>query len=64
MKKIFTSALLLICSCSLLFAQVDEQLKEDIRNTGYIHNPLPLDYNKSFEAAGITKRSWCRLFIV
>jgi len=56
MKKIFTSALLLICSCSLLFAQIDGQLKEDIRNTGYIHSPLPLDYSKSFEAAGIPKK--------
>ena len=40
----------------LLFAQIDEKLKEDIRNTGYVHSPLPLDYSKSFESFGLTKK--------
>lgn len=56
MKKIFVLTLLLTCSTSLLFAQIDEKLKEDIRNTGYVHSPLPLDYSKSFESFGLTKK--------
>lgn len=45
---------LLFCS-TIASAQIDEQLKEDIRNTGYIHSPLPLDYSKSFETYGLQK---------
>ncbi len=56
MKQIVASALLLICPAGLLLAQVDEQLKEDIRNTGYVHSPLTLDYSKSFESSGLTKK--------
>ena len=56
MNKILTSALCLIFCNSLLFAQIDEQLKQDIRNTGYVHSPLPLDYGKSFESFGLTKK--------
>ena len=56
MKKSLASALLLLYPGSLLFAQIDEQLKEDIRNTGYVHSPLPLDYSKSFETFGLTKK--------
>lgn len=56
MKKILTSALCLIFLNSVLFAQIDEQLKEDIRNRGYVHSPLPLDYSKSFESFGLTKK--------
>ncbi|HYJ65372.1 MAG TPA: cellulase N-terminal Ig-like domain-containing protein, partial [Parafilimonas sp.] len=56
MKKILAFALCLIFFNSLLFAQIDEQLKEDIRNTGYVHSPLPLDYSKSFETFGLTKK--------
>jgi hypothetical protein len=56
MKKIVASALLLIYPASLLLAQIDEQLKEDIRNTGYVHSPLTLDYSKSFESFGLTKK--------
>lgn len=55
MKKILLVTLLTVCSACLLFAQVDEKLKEDIRNTGYILSPLPLDYSKSFESFGLTK---------
>lgn len=56
MKKLFTIGLLLFCPMIFLFAQIDEKLKEDIRNTGYIHSPLPLDYSKSFEKFGLTKK--------
>src|SRR3954470_12529286 len=56
MKKLLASALLLLCTRSLLLAQIDEKLKEDIRNTGYVHSPLPLDYSKSFETFGLTKK--------
>ncbi len=56
MKKIFALVLLFICSTGLLFAQIDEKLKDDIRNTGYVHSPLPLDYSKSFESFGLTKK--------
>jgi hypothetical protein len=31
-------------------------LKSDIRNTGYIHSPLPLDQSKAFETFGLTKK--------
>ena len=56
MKKILALALLFIYSTGLLFAQIDEKLKDDIRNTGYVHSPLPLDYSKSFESFGLTKK--------
>lgn len=48
----------LLCTAvpALLTAQIDEQLKRDIINTGYVHSPLPLDYSKSFETFGITKK--------
>ncbi|MBS1486779.1 MAG: glycoside hydrolase family 9 protein [Bacteroidetes bacterium] len=56
MKKI-TTILLLFTSCvSSLLAQTDKQLKQDIRSTGYVHTPLPLDYSKSFETFGLTKK--------
>jgi hypothetical protein len=56
MKNFLASALYIVLTNSLLFAQIDKQLKEDIRNTGYVHSPLPLDYSKSFETFGLTKR--------
>jgi hypothetical protein len=56
MKKIVASALLFICPGSLLLAQIDPALKEDIRSTGYVHSPLTLDYSKSFESFGLTKK--------
>ncbi len=55
MKKLAGIALLLLFPFSLLQAQVDEKLKADIRNTGYVHSPLPLDYSQSFETFGLTK---------
>lgn len=55
--KRFTLLALLICfNFSLMFSQTDEKLKSDIRNTGYVHSPLPLDYSKSFETFGLTKK--------
>lgn len=56
MKKIIALACLFFPFTSSLYAQVDEQLKKDIQNTGYVHSPLPLDYSKSFEAFGATKK--------
>ncbi|MDR0430382.1 MAG: glycoside hydrolase family 9 protein [Tannerellaceae bacterium] len=56
MKKRLVIVGILVCQCSFSFAQVDEKLKEDIRNTGYIHSPLPLDYSKAFETSGLKKR--------
>ncbi len=57
MKKILSSLTLIFCATSFLLAQVDEKLKEDIRNTGYLHNsPLTLDYSKSYESFGLTKK--------
>lgn len=48
--------LLFLSSIHALFAQTDDKLKSDIRNTGYIHSPLPLDYSKSLETYGLTKK--------
>ncbi|PWT74648.1 MAG: glycosyl hydrolase family 9 [Bacteroidetes bacterium] len=56
MKKIVTLLFLLICSIKFLVAQIDKRLEEDIRNTGYVHSPLPLDYSKSFETFGLSKK--------
>lgn len=56
MKRVLSSALLLLCPAALLFAQIDPKLQEDIRKTGYVHSPLPLDYTKSFESFGLTKK--------
>ncbi len=48
--------ILLTFGCYALVAQVDPKLKEDIRNTGYIHSPLPLDYSKAFEPFALAKK--------
>jgi hypothetical protein len=56
MNKLTIVTLFLVFNCICLFSQTDEKLKSDIRNTGYIHSPLPLDYSKSFETFGLTKR--------
>jgi hypothetical protein len=56
MKKIFISTLLLLISFHFISGQTDDKLRSDIRNTGYVHSPLPLDYSKSFETFGLTKK--------
>jgi hypothetical protein len=56
MKKCVILALLFFCNYNFLFSQTDEKLKSDIRNTGYVHSPLPLDQSKSFEMFGLTKK--------
>lgn len=56
MKKILFLGLFLSFQFCVLHSQTDEKLKSDIRSTGYIHSPLPLDYSKSFETFGLTKR--------
>lgn len=55
MRELKMMALIILCSSSFLFPQIDEKLKDDIRSTGYIHSPLPLDFSKSFETFGLTK---------
>ncbi|MDR2533466.1 MAG: glycoside hydrolase family 9 protein [Tannerellaceae bacterium] len=49
--------IILLVACQLTNAQIDEQLKRDIRLTGYVHSPLPLDHSKSFETFGIAKKA-------
>ncbi|HRD42115.1 MAG TPA: cellulase N-terminal Ig-like domain-containing protein, partial [Ferruginibacter sp.] len=56
MRKIRISVFLVFLTSNLLFAQIENQLAEDIRNSGYIHQPLPLDHSKSFETFGLTKK--------
>lgn len=34
----------------------DKQFQADIRNTGILHSPLPLDYSKAYETFGLTKK--------
>ena len=56
MKKLFTALSIIFTFVSVSFAQPDMKLRSDIRNSGYIHSPLPLDYSKSFETFGLTKK--------
>ena len=56
MKKCTILVLLFFCNCYFLLSQTDEKLKSDIRITGYVHSPLPLDYSKSLETFGLTKK--------
>ena len=58
MKKFILSVVLfLIVGLAIqLQAQIDKKLKDDIRYTGLVHRPLPLDYSKSFESFGLTKK--------
>lgn len=56
MKKILVPAVIIFCVFQTLHAQPDTQLREDIRNTGFVHRPLPLDYSKSLESQGLTKK--------
>lgn len=58
MNKLITTAVvfLILFPSSFVLAQVDQQLKEDIIKTGYVHHPLPLDYSKSYESFGLTKK--------
>ena len=56
MKKLIAVYLILFCSIGNLLAQIDEKLKEDIKNTGYVHSPLPPDYSKAFETWALNKK--------
>jgi len=56
MKKLLGTTLFLLSCHVMLLAQIDEQLKADIRNTGLVHSPLPLDHSKSFETLGLAKK--------
>ncbi|MDR1357538.1 MAG: glycosyl hydrolase family 9, partial [Tannerellaceae bacterium] len=57
MKRTTGTILLLLLFCGLPKAQVDEKLRNDVRNTGFVHSPLPIDYAKSFETFGLTKKA-------
>lgn len=52
--------LVLFCLCSgrgeYTQPGLDKQLMVDVRNTGMIHSPLPLDYSKAYETLGLTKK--------
>lgn len=48
---------LLIIPFSELNAQVDETLKRDIIESGYIHRPLTIYEDKSIETVGLTKKT-------
>jgi hypothetical protein len=55
MNKFALPLSLSLAVCAAANAQVDEKLREDIRNTGYVHSPLPLDYSKAFEPKALNK---------
>ena len=57
MKRFVILVMLFSAVNCLLFAQTDDKLMSDIRNTGYVHSPLPLDHSKSFETYGLTKKA-------
>lgn len=56
MRKLTVITLIILCNSCFMFSQTDEKLKNDIRNTGYVHSPLPLDYSKAYETFGLTKK--------
>ena len=56
LKRYLGVMITLLCFHGLAFSQIDEKLKADIRNTGMVHSPLPLDYSKAFETIGLTKK--------
>src|SRR6478752_3220793 len=55
MRTLFAIAITLVTFTSL-FAQIDDNLRKDIIESGYLHSPLPLDYSKSLESAGLKKK--------
>ena len=56
MRKLAMIHLIIFCTACLMFCQSDPKLKQDIRSTGYVHSPLPLDHSKAFETFGLTKK--------
>jgi len=38
------------------YSGFDEKFQNDIRSTGMVHSPLPLDYSKSYETFGLSKK--------
>ena len=55
LSSILWVVLILFCCKGSESSHIDEQLQADIRNTGMVHSPLPIDYSKSFETFGLTK---------
>ncbi|HUX97307.1 MAG TPA: glycoside hydrolase family 9 protein [Bacteroidales bacterium] len=56
MKRLSLLTLMISVICFSAISQVDEKLKSDLKSTGNVHFPLPLDYSKSFETYGLTKK--------
>lgn len=56
MKKHLSILCCFILTGYFSFAQIDPHLTKDIRNTEYVHTPLPLDYSKALETAGLKKK--------
>jgi hypothetical protein len=55
-RNIYYLVVAVLLSTTAAQAQPDRQLKEAVQATGYVHVPLPLDYSKSFETFGLTKK--------
>jgi len=49
--------MLFVLPCGNANAQVDETLKQDIVETGFIHRPLPVREDKALETVGIAKKA-------
>src|SRR4051812_7043165 len=56
MRTLLAIAALMFVTCSPLVAQIDDKLKKDVIESGYLHSPLPLDYSKSLETTGLKKK--------
>lgn len=54
-SSLIAVVLLLYCCNSSVSSPVDEQFMTEVRNTGMIHSPLPLDFSKAYETFGLTK---------
>ena len=55
-SKIVICLLMFLLYAGSAFSQIDEKLIGDVRNTGMVHSPLPMDYSKAFETFGLTKK--------
>lgn len=57
MNKAFLPLLIALFLCQSADCQPDKSLQKEVVASGFIHQPLPLDYSKSFETFGITKNA-------
>ena len=56
MKKLLLPVILLSATVTLASAQVDETLRHDIIQSGYIHKPLAIHEDKAVETAALQKK--------